>query len=258
VVDVRVVAASNRDLERGVEQGWFREDLYFRLKGLVLRLPPLRDRPDDVALLAARFVEEAAAEAGRPGLALSEAAARALERHRWPGNVRELQHCLRQAAALAEGAVITTEELRLSSWPPASDATPLDVDGDAGSDAAVLACLRRHAFDMQATARALGWDRSTVTQRLKGLGFRALVEADGDRARAARMLAGDPALGRTVELRLREYHEHLLRAVHGYDSPDAAVRACRRRFKNLPERHFRSLESLVRQHFDRRQPRARV
>jgi hypothetical protein len=102
---------------------------------------------------------------------------------------------------------------------------------------------------MQATAGALGWDRSTVTQRLKGLGFRALVEAGGDRGRAALALAGDPALARTVEMKLGEYHEHLLRSVAGFDSADAAIAACRRRFKNLPERHFRSLEALVRETF---------
>jgi hypothetical protein len=102
---------------------------------------------------------------------------------------------------------------------------------------------------MQASAHELGWDRSTVTQRLKGLGFRALVDAGGDRDRAALELAGDPALAPTVELKLREYYEHLLRSVAGFDSADAAVAACRRRFKNLPERHFRSLEILVRQTF---------
>ena len=245
-VDVRVVAASNRDLERGMADGWFREDLYFRLKGLVLRLPPLRARREDVPLLAARFVQEAAAEMGRPGLGLSEAALAALEGHDWPGNVRELSHCLRQAAALTGGAVITAEDLRLPSPEPRRD--------DTNGDAAVLDCLRQHGFDMQATARALGWDRSTVTQRLKGLGFRALVEAGGDRTRAALALAGDAALGRAVELKLREYHEHLLRAIQGFDSPDAAVGACRRRFKNLPERHFRALEFLVRQHLERRAP----
>jgi len=112
--------------------------------------------------------------------------------------------------------------------------------------------LRPESLDDSATARALGWDRSTVTQRLKGLGFRALVEAGGDRARAALALAGDPALVRSVELKLSEYHEHLLRVVEGFESAEAAVAACRRRFKNLPERHFRSLELLVRQHFERR------
>jgi DNA-binding NtrC family response regulator/CHASE2 domain-containing sensor protein len=248
-VDVRIVAASNRDLERGSADGWFREDLYFRLKGLVLRLPPLRERPQDIPILAERFVREAAAEVSRPPLPLSEAALAALERNDWPGNARELQNCLRQALALADGAAITVADLRLPTREPVRE--------DSGGDEAVLDSLRRHAFDMQATARALGWDRSTVTQRLKGLGFRALVDSQGDRGKAL-ALAGDPALGRTVELKLREYSDHLLRVVEGFGSPEEAVAACRKRFKNLPERHFRSLELLVRQHFDRRSPTARV
>ena len=102
---------------------------------------------------------------------------------------------------------------------------------------------------MQATARSLGWDRSTVTQRLKGMGFQALVESGGDRGRAAAALAGEPGLIRTVELKLGEYHEHLLRFAAGFDSAEAALAACRRRFKNLPERHFPSLEKLVRDRF---------
>ncbi len=249
-VDVRIVAASNRDLERGSAEGWFREDLYFRLKGLVLRLPPLRERPRDVPLLAARFVRDAAAEVGRPALPLSDAALAALQRNDWPGNARELQNCLRQALALADGAAITVADLRLPAREPSRD--------DSGGDAAVLASLREHGFDMQATARSLGWDRSTVTQRLKGLGFRALVDSQGDRSKAALTLAGNPALGRTVELKLREYSDHLLRVMDGFRSPDEAVAACRKRFKNLPERHFRSLELLVRQHFDRRSSTATV
>ena len=249
-VDVRVVAASNRDLARGSAEGWFREDLYFRLKGLVLRLPPLRERRADVPLLAARFVREAAAEVRRPPLPLSDAALAALEGNDWPGNARELQNCLRQALALADGIVITAADLRLATREPSRE--------DSGGDDAVLATLRQHGFDMQATARALGWDRSTVTQRLKGLGFRALVDSGGDRSRAALALAGEPALARTVELKLREYSEHLLRVVEGFSSPDEAIAACRRRFKNLPERHFRSLELLVRQHFDRRSSTAKV
>ena len=240
-VDVRVVAASNRDLERGVAEGWFREDLHFRLRGLVLRLPPLRERPGDVVLLAERFLQEATVEGGRR-VALSEAALRVLEGHPWPGNVRELQHCLHRAVALSEREVLRPEDLRLG---PAAPARAEDE-----GDLAVLAALRRHGFDMQATARALGWDRSTVTQRLKGLGFQALVDSGGDRGKAAATLAGAPALGRVVELKLGEYHEHLLRSVAGFDSADAAIAACRRRFKNLPERHFRSLELLVRRHFE--------
>ncbi len=256
-VDVRVVAASNRDLERGVAEGWFREDLYFRLKGLVLELPPLRERPGDIAMLAPRLVAEAAAEAQRDGVALSEDAVLALQAHAWPGNIRELQHCLRRAVTLAESPLIGRGDLRL---PPPTATVPRDGtrELEAHSDTAVLAGLRRLGFDMQATAAALGWDRSTVTQRLKGLGFRALVQSGGDYARAAQDLAGDPAHARVVEVKLREYHEHLLRIVQPFDSADAALSACRRRFKNLPERHFRSLESLVRQHFELRPPTAVV
>jgi hypothetical protein len=170
----------------------------------------------------------------------------ALATHTWPGNVRELQNCLRQAVALAAGPVLKREDLRL----PSPERRQVEPSAET-SDAAVLGCLRRHGFDMQASARELGWDRSTVTQRLKGLGFRALVDAGGDRERAALELAGDPTLARSVELKLREYHEHLLRSVDGFDTAEAAVAACRRRFKNLPERHFRSLELLVRQKFPR-------
>jgi DNA-binding NtrC family response regulator len=244
-VDVRVVAASNRDLERGIRDGWFREDLYFRLKGLVVRLPALRERRGDIPLLAARILADAAAEAKRPAPGLSEPALAALMRHDWPGNVRELQNCLRQAVALAQGPVIAEAELRLEAVARVTGGAADD------GDASVLATLRQHRFDMQATARALGWDRSTVTQRLKGLAFRALVDASGDAVGAAAALAGDPALARTVELKLCEYHEHLLRTVAAFDSADAAVAACRRRFKNLPERHFPALESLVRRHFER-------
>jgi DNA-binding NtrC family response regulator len=251
-VDVRVVAASNRDLERGAAEGWFREDLYFRLKGLVLHLPPLRDRPGDVPLLAMRLFGEIAAELGRRALTLSEEAVDALRRHDWPGNVRELQNVLRQAATLADGPVVTAKDLRLPSGARRADqAGTAEPRGDATGDGAVLAALRQHRFDMQATGRVLGWDRSTVTQRLKGLGFRALVESGGDRGKAALALAGDPALARTVEMKLREYHAHLIRSVEGFDSSEAALASCRRRFKNLPERHFRFLEQLVRQHFER-------
>jgi DNA-binding NtrC family response regulator/CHASE2 domain-containing sensor protein len=251
-VNVRVIAASNRDLDRGVTEGWFREDLYFRLKGVVLRLPPLRERAGDLELLAHRLVAEAAAEAERPRLRLSEEAMDALRAHEWKGNVRELQQCLRQAVALAEGPVVTAADLRLAG--PGRVAAPpgSSIDLDPASDAAVLGALRAHRFDMQATAAALGCDRSTVTQRLKGLGFRALVDAGGDRLQAARTLAGDPALARLVELKLREYHGHLLDTIRGFDSPEAAIAACRRRFKNLPDRHFRSLEALVQSHFKAR------
>lgn len=250
-VNVRIVAATNKDLQRGVIEGWFREDLFFRLKGVVLRLPSLRERPQDIRLLAEKFVQQAAEASGRTGIALSQEAAATLQAYSWKGNIRELQHCLQQAVALAEGQRITRADLRLACDAP----TPLRMEAsiprslDASGDAAVLQALREYRFDMQITARALGWDRSTVTQRLKGLSFRALVETGGNRSAAAAALAGDPSLVRTVELKLNEYYDHLVKTIQPFASADIAIAACKKRFKNLPDRHFQSVEWLIRKHF---------
>jgi transcriptional regulator with GAF, ATPase, and Fis domain len=252
-VDVRIVAATNRDLDRGVAEGWFREDLYFRLKGFVLGLPPLRERPHDVLLLADHFVRRAAASL-RKDVQVSREAAEALQRHPWKGNIRELQQCLERAVALCEGATIAEADLGLHTASRESSSTGgvappgMDVTGDL----AVLRCLRQHAFDMQATAQTLGWDRSTVTQRLKGLCFRALMEANGDVASAALSLAGKAAFARTVDMKLRDYHAHLIKTIRVYSSPEDAIAACRKRFKNLPDRHFKSVEALVQQYFSRK------
>jgi len=255
-VDVRIVAATNRDLQRGVSEGWFREDLYFRLTGLVFRLPPLRERTGDVPILAEIFLAEIAGQMGKPVPKLSNEALRALVEQEWRGNVREFRHCLEQAIALNDGPLLTKESLRLghASAPPAGQAKPSQILPDPASDAAVLNCLRQHGFDMQATATTLGWDRSTVTQRLKGLCFQALVEANGNQAQAAATLAGDPSLTRTVELKLMDYYDHLLTTIQPFVTVAEALLDCKRRFKNLPDRHFRSVETLVRQHFRQDRP----
>lgn len=250
-VDVRIVAATNRDLQRGVSEGWFREDLYFRLTGLVFRLPPLRERTDDVPILADMFLHEIAGQMGKAAPRLSNEALRALIEHEWKGNVREFRHCLEQAIALSDGPLLTKESLRLDSaaGSQAGRTRAAQILPDPASDAAVLNCLRQHSFDMQATAKTLAWDRSTVTQRLKGLCFQALVEADGNQTHAALAIAGDPSHLRTVELKLMDYHSHLMSVIEPFATANEALLDCKRRFKNLPDRHFSSVEMLVRQHF---------
>jgi transcriptional regulator with GAF, ATPase, and Fis domain len=250
-VDVRIVAATNRDLQRGVSEGWFREDLYFRLTGLVFRLPPLRERTGDVPILADIFLNEIAGQMSKPVPKLSNEALRALVEQEWKGNVREFRHCLEQAIALNDGPLLTKESLRLASASasPAGRAKPSQILPDPASDMAVLNCLRQHSFDMQSAAKTLGWDRSTVTQRLKGLCFQALVESNGDQAKAALAIAGDPCHLRTVELKLMDYHSHLMSVIEPFATANEALLDCKRRFKNLPDRHFSSVETLVRQYF---------
>lgn len=249
-VDVRIVAATNRDLQKGVSEGWFREDLYFRLNGIVFYLPPLRERTGDIPLLADIFLNQLAESIGKPVQRLTNEALRALTDHDWKGNVRELRHCLEQAVTLNDGTLLTRDSLRLGEEHGQSRRRTGQTVPELAGDAAVLNCLRRHGFDMQSTAKTLGWDRSTVTQRLKGLCFQALVEANGDRAKAAQDIAGDPTHLRTTELKLRDYYDHLRSVIEPFATAEEALADCRRRFKNLPERHFSSVETLVRRHFD--------
>ncbi|MFY9344860.1 MAG: sigma-54 dependent transcriptional regulator, partial [Planctomycetota bacterium] len=109
-VDVRVIAATNQDLEAAVKAGRFREDLYFRLNVLRLELPPLRARGDDIVVLARRFLVEGAAKAGR-ALRLSAAAEAALRAAKWPGNVRQLQNEMQRVAALCDGPEVMVADL---------------------------------------------------------------------------------------------------------------------------------------------------
>ena len=109
-VDVRIVAATHRDLEREVAEGRFRQDLFFRINVVPLRMPPLRERGDDIRLLTEHCLERHAQEVGQT-LRLSTSAASALQRHPWPGNVRELENAIEHGAAMAEGEVIEERDL---------------------------------------------------------------------------------------------------------------------------------------------------
>ncbi len=107
-VDVRIVAATNKDLAAMCKQGTFREDLYFRLNVITLQLPPLRERPGDVARLVHFFLEKLATEVGGP-LGITDEALKALEAWRWPGNVRELENVIRRAAVFAHGTIVPAD-----------------------------------------------------------------------------------------------------------------------------------------------------
>jgi len=162
--DVRVVAATNKDLEREIEAGRFRQDLYYRLNGLTLLLPPLRDRPDDMALLASHFLARFA-----PGKTLSRRALEALQAHSWPGNVRELQMAMQRAAALCPQETVEAEDLPLRREPPR------DWTSSAARAGLTLEELERHYIQAVLdanhghrgkTARALGLDPKTLYNKL--------------------------------------------------------------------------------------------
>jgi DNA-binding NtrC family response regulator len=178
-VDVRVVAATNRDLKVLVEQKLFREDLFFRLSVLPIEIPPLRRRRRDIPLLAEVFLQRFAREMGRKDLRLSEEAHRALVEHPWPGNVRELQNCLERAAILCDGSVIEPVHLRLEpevhSGPTLGDVIDLtgplaEVSRRAAARAeeeAIALALREAEGDKAKAAARLGLSASSLNRRLR-------------------------------------------------------------------------------------------
>jgi transcriptional regulator of acetoin/glycerol metabolism len=158
VVDVRVVAATNKPIEELVEAGEFRRDLYARLCGYVLRLPPLAARTEDLGLLIATLL--ARLEPDRPPRRFTRAATRALFLHTWPLNVRELEQVLRAALAIAESDEIDAGELRLEAE-PAAPMSKRDADR-----AEIVALLEKHGGNISAVARALATSRTQVARLL--------------------------------------------------------------------------------------------
>src|SRR5213076_1953118 len=110
-VNVRVLAATSRDIRKMVEQGTFREDLFYRLNVVQIILPPLRDRPDDIPILVEHFLKEIASQKGTPPRRISPEVMRRFQSYRWPGNVRELRNVLEQMMVLAEGEMLTERDL---------------------------------------------------------------------------------------------------------------------------------------------------
>jgi two-component system, NtrC family, response regulator HydG len=181
-VDVRIVAATNRPLARLVEEGRFREDLFFRLGVVQLEIPPLRDRRADIPLLATHFIAHFADRHGRPSRPLSEAARRALLAYDWPGNVRELRNVMERAVVLGEGESIDVADLPANLTGATTPLRPADaaIAGLSFTEARervlhgfersfLTAALERHGGNVSAAARTLGLHRQSLQKMLKRL-----------------------------------------------------------------------------------------
>ncbi|HEX7125904.1 MAG TPA: sigma 54-interacting transcriptional regulator [Thermodesulfobacteriota bacterium] len=175
-VDVRVIAATNRDLEAEVRQRRFREDLYYRLNVVPIVLPPLRARRGDVPALARFFLERFAREAKTPVPAIAPEAMERLVAYDWPGNVRELANLMERAVVLGEGATITTAALpdRLLARRPGepADGLPYHDAIDAYRRQIIAAALQRAGGNRAAAARALGLQRTYLSKLIRSLGIR--------------------------------------------------------------------------------------
>jgi DNA-binding NtrC family response regulator len=170
--DVRVIAATNANLRAEIAAGRFRADLYHRLNVVEVALPPLRERGDDLPLLADRFLARAAMRYRRALRGFTDGARRALARHSWPGNVRELEHAIERAVILAHGEFVDEADLRLEG--DAAGLPPLPVSGDtldAVERAAVERALREHGWNVTRAAQALGLTRQALYRRMEKFGL---------------------------------------------------------------------------------------
>lgn len=175
--DARVIAATNANLDQSIAEGKFREDLYFRLAVVVIKLPPLRDRGDDTIFLAKEFLQRYGAQNDRTNLAYSPGALRALNAHPWPGNVRELQNRVKRAVIMAEGRRITEHDLELSGAGGATRATLKEVRESVERDL-VQQALKRHFGKISSAAAELGVSRPTLYELMEKLGVERGAKAE--------------------------------------------------------------------------------
>ena len=175
-VDARIIAATNSDLHDAIARGRFREDLYYRLRVVPIRIPPLRERPEDIALIAPHLLAHIGGRMGR-SLRISPDTLQVLERYPWPGNDRELENTLEYAVTLCAGQTIQIEDLPPEllmemSKSSAAQAAAGPAEGEADPDKArIIEALTAHRWNRSLAAKALGISRSTLWRRMQELGI---------------------------------------------------------------------------------------
>jgi two-component system, NtrC family, nitrogen regulation response regulator NtrX len=185
-VDVRVIAATNKDLEQEIEKGTFREDLYFRLSVIPIRVPPLRDRREDVPALVRHFADLFSRENNRRSPRFTAAALDYLQKARWKGNVRELKNTVERLIIMTPGEVVDVDDLREvvrleQKAPPAAEAeknpNTLREFKESAERAFLVSKLREHSWNISKTAEVIGTPRSNLYKKLEQYGISQ--ESDG-------------------------------------------------------------------------------
>ncbi len=174
-VDVRIACATHRDVDAMVAEGTFREDLYYRLAEIVVRIPSLSERPGDAALLARHLLRKYAAQMGGAAKGLSDDATAAIDAHAWPGNVRELENRIKRAVIMADGKLVTAADLDLQRGADADPALPLNLrTARESADRRVIGqALARAEGNISTTAKLLGVSRPTLYDLMRNYGLSA-------------------------------------------------------------------------------------
>jgi two-component system NtrC family response regulator len=169
--DARVLAATNRNLRESAADGKFREDLYFRLAVVVIKVPPLRERGDEIILMSKAFLRDYGIEHAKTGLTFAPDALRALSLHSWPGNVRELQNRVQRAVIMADGKRVTARDLELTDTLSALPPQTLKEARESVEREMIQDALRRHRGKITSAAVELGVSRPTLYELMEKLGI---------------------------------------------------------------------------------------
>jgi two-component system NtrC family response regulator len=170
-INTRVVAATNVDLKKAMAAQKFREDLYYRLAVVQVSLPPLRERENDIRLLAQYFLNRFSAEVNKPNLTFEAEAVKSMNRYAWPGNVRELENCVRRAAIMAEGKRVTPHDLNLDTSVAGVTVTTLKDAREAVERQMLQQALKKHGGKIAPAAAELGLSRPTIYELMDKLGI---------------------------------------------------------------------------------------
>lgn len=178
-VDVRVIAATNRDLEEEVKKGTFREDLYYRLNVIHIHVPSLRERKEDIPLLISKFIEEFSLENGKEITSIDSQAKSAMYNYDWPGNIRELRNCIESAVVMCSSNQITLEDLPPNVSRSTKDKTiniPADISLEEAEKIIILQTLASNKNNKTKTAEQLGIGRKTLHRKLEEYGVESLSQ----------------------------------------------------------------------------------
>lgn len=172
-IDVRIICATNKNLEKLVDEGLFREDLYYRINTIVIDLPPLRERKDDIELLAEKFIQKFASEYKKGKFQLNQSAIDKLKNHNWPGNIRELRHTIEKAIILAENNVLTNDdfifrksEIRTNFTNETKAMTLEEIE-----KMAIISALNKHNGNLSEAAKELAISRQTIYNKMNKYGI---------------------------------------------------------------------------------------
>ncbi len=245
-VDVRIIAASNKDVEKEVIAGHFRQDLFYRLNGFILTIPPLRERRMDIPLLVTHFIGKYTSHK----MNISYEALNKLKTWHWPGNVRELENIIHRSVVLVQSE--KRNLIRLSDLPE-TIVGPKEIQSELiPIDQQILKALRQFEFShtsIRMTADALGnKDRGTITEYLRGMCFQKLVENNYNLDKAATSLAGSssPKIYNRVHKKMHGYLKNLKSQSKNHDENSEPETTMPSAFSGLPKKYHEALKQVIR------------